>query len=773
VGANYLVMELVEGQTLAASLAKGKLSIEETLRWGAQIADALAEAHAKGIAHRDLKPGNIMLAKSGVKLLDFGLAKLRIQGDETVTASNVIVGTPAYMAPEQRAGGETGLWTDIYALGLVLCEMATGTRPRPDEALRRDAMPRQLARIVEMCLAERDSRWESARDLKTALEMIAAESSQSAAVPRTNRRWLAGVLVAAGILAALAAGYWWRQSSSETPLRFSMVAPEGTSFLHVSQGGALALSPDGLRIAFVAEGAGGRLLWVRSLDGFTTRSLPGTEGATAPFWSADGRWIGFFAHGNLQKVDVDGGQAQFVAPVTPSANLSGSWNRKGEILYYNNEIPIGTVLRLTNASGGVPTQATYRNNDLLDENHFFPSFLPDGSHYLMLVRGGPELDVSLWLGKLGTNERRLLLKGTSNAHYAPPRRGVSGHLVFARKDKLMAQPFDVSKGMLYGTAVTVAEHVAVTATGSLADFSVSENGVLAYRTAEPASGEMAWFDRNGKLAGTIGDRPGNPRNNIRISPDGKFIAFTRQGAESQDVWIHDLVRDVASRLTFNGGRSPIWSPDGSQIAFVRGDSIDRMPVTGGAEAVIWQGPHLISVNDWSGDGKFLLFTRWDEKGVRQTWLLSDPLAGDSMSPPVRLANGIHAEFAPAIGAPRWVSFDRDQVSVRGLPGEAPGPWQVSVDFGNGSRFRRDGRELYFTSGQSFMAVDVEPGTPFRHGAPHVLFPLPRGIQAGQGQYAQGYDVTADGSRFIATYPAPDTPAATITILKNWQGTLGK
>jgi Tol biopolymer transport system component/predicted Ser/Thr protein kinase len=775
VGPNYLVMELLEGETLAARLKKGKLSIADTLRYGSQIADALAEAHAHGITHRDLKPGNIMLAKSGVKVLDFGLAKLQTQPGETITATNVVMGTPAYMAPEQLEGKEAGPWTDIYALGLVLHEMAAGKRPQRDQPAPLDALPPQFAQVIERCLAhDPDDRWQSARDLKAALELIAVTSPQGSAPPKTGRqRWLIPGLVAAALLAAVAAGYWLRQPPAEKPFRFSMLPPEGTSFLHVSQGGAPALSPDGLRIAFVAQGSSGRLLWVRSLDGFSARSLAGTEGATSPFWSPDGHWIGFFAQGNLKKVDPEGGEAQFLASGAPSASLSGSWNAEDKILYYPNDIQIGAVLKLMNGSGGQPVQATFRNNELLDENHYFPSFLPDGRQYLFEVRGGPELDLSLWLGAMGSNDRRLLLKGTSNAQYAPPRLGAPGYLVFARNGGLMAQPFDAAQGALFGTAVMVAEHVAVTAVGNMADFAVSHAGVLAYRTADPAPHEMIWYDRSGKVAGTIGDRPGNPRNNIRISPDGKAIAFTRQAGETQEVWIHDLVRGVSSRLTLNGGRSPVWSPDSSQIAFVRGDAIYRMPVTGGAETVVWHGVRLISANDWSGDGKYLLFTRWDEKGVRQTWLLSDPLAGDSKNEPVPLANGIHSEFAPATGAPRWVSYDRAQVSVRGMPGDVSGPWQVSTDGGNGTRFRRDGRQMYFTSGQSLMAVDVDPGPTFRPGAPYVLFPLPRAIQAGQGQYAQGYDVNADGSKFLATFPAPETPAATITVLKNWQAALGK
>ena len=553
---------------------------------------------------------------------------------------------------------------------------------------------------------------------------------------------------------------------------FSMVPPEGTTFVHVSLGGAPALSPDGQRVAFAAEGLGGRLLWVRSLDGFSARALAGTEGAANPFWSADGRWIGFFSRNDLKKVDPEGGQPQLVVS---GARTSGAWNAEGEILYSSSAA--GNLLGQASASGGQPAIATQRNVSLLDENHYFPTFLPDGKHYLLEVRGGPELDLSLWIGTLGSNDRHLLLKGSSNAQYSPPRLGAPGYLVFARNGNLMAQPFDATRGTVSGDGVTVAEHVAVTRGGALADFSVSPAGVLAYRTTDPAPHELVWYDRTGKEVGTIGDRPGNPRNGLRISPDGKAIAFTRRAADrdTDEIWIYDLVRGVASRLTLHGGRSPVWSPDGSQIAFVRQDTIYRVPATGaGAEKVVWSGSRLISVNDWSGDGKYFLLTRWDEKGVRQTWLLSQSSTDPGKSEAVFLTNGIHAQFAPATGAPKWICYDNGgEANVRAMPGEVPGTWQVSTDGGNGTRFRRDGRELYFSSNHGFVAVDVDPGPVFRAGAPHVLFPARRAILTGQGQYAQGYDVTADGSRFLATFSALEIPAATLTVVTNWQAGIGR
>jgi Tol biopolymer transport system component len=289
---------------------------------------------------------------------------------------------------------------------------------------------------------------------------------------------------------------------------------------------------------------------------------------------------------------------------------------------------------------------------------------------------------------------------------------------------------------------------------------------------DAGTSEMVWFDRAGKEISTIGDRPGNTRNNLRLSPDGKAVAFTRQGTEFQDVWMYDLARGVASPFTLGGGRSPVWSPDGSQIAFLRKDTIFRKRVSGaGVEVALWHGPGIMSVNDWSGDGRHLLFTRWDTTNGRGLWLLPEPLGDSRNEEPILIEpGGLHGQFVPANGAPRWISYDSggQQVFVRTMPGDVSGRWQVSVEGGNAARWRRDGRELYFGSNLSFVAVPVEPGPSFRAGAPRRLFDIPAAIVTAIGQYAPGYDVTADGQRFLSTLPSPEKPAPAITVVINWQ-----
>ena len=774
VGPNYLVMELVDGEALSVRLRRSALPFPQVLQFGAQIAAALAAAHAKGIVHRDLKPPNIMISKNGVKVLDFGLAKAT--RDDSITASNVVMGTPAYMAPEQREGRPTDTRTDLYALGLALAEMAAGKRLSSDHAPP-PGLPPALSRIVARCLApDPEERWQAASDVKAALELIEAPVEGAHTPAARSRRWMiAGSAVAAAVLAALAAagGYWLRPVPPERTLRFSILPPQGTTFLSVNQAGPPALSPDGRTIAFVAKGSAGRQLWVRSVDAFDERPLAGTENASYPFWSPDGQWVGFFAPGSLKKVALTGGQPQVLAGsagATLSLGTGGTWSPDGTILYP----PTNSRLFRTAASGGQPpSPVTERNVALFDENHINPYFLPDGKRYLLEVRGGPELDYEVWLGSLDSNNRRLLLTGVTNAQYGRPRGKPPGQILFVRDGKLVAQTFDPDKSALGAEANTAAEQVAVSASGGVGDFSVSQNGVLAYRVVQPVTQEMVWIDRKGNVSGSLGDRAGNPRSNLRISPDGKSVAFTRRGPDTTDVWVQDLGGGAAFRFTLNGGRSPVWSHDGSQIAYARDNTVYRKPLHGaGAEQTIWTGPGIMALNDWSGDDRYLLFTRWDSATGRGLWLIPDPLNDSARHEPTLLEpNALHGQFAPATGPPRWVCFDQEvsstrQVFVRMMPGEGSERRQISSDGGNGVRFRRDGRELYYVSGTNFVMVPLELTPSFRVGNP-TSFPVPRGIRTAIAQYAQGYDASPDGARFLSTNPSADVTPEAIQIVVNW------
>src|SRR5262245_8807262 len=577
-GVRGLVMELVEGPTLADRIASGAIPLDEALPIARQIAEALEAAHEQGIAHRDLKPANIKLRRDGaVKVLDFGLAKLvepgradglrragadisqspTITSPAMLTSAGVILGTAAYMAPEQAKGQPADKRSDIWAFGCVLFEMLTGRRAfeghvvtetlahvltkEPDWSLLPAELPAAVRVLLTRCLErERRKRIGDVAALRFVLDEIANLSIQPVRGGRISNRPRATPVVwaiaSAVLIAAVAAAYWYRPLRQPQAFTFSILAPEGTKFASVSQGGAPALSPDGRQIAYVADGSAGRLLWVQSVDAFNARPLTGTEGAMSPFWSPDGAWLGFIAGPSLKKVSVAGGQPQVIARAFGSAlgTPGGTWNRAGDILFYGGR---NNTLASIPASGGEVVQATERNVALFDENHLNPAFLPDGRHYLLSIRGGPDLQFQVWVGALGTNERRPLLKDVANVQYAPSRSGNSGYLVYVRNGKLIAQRFNVDSQTIVGTTMTIAEGVGVTGGGGVGDFTTAANGVLAYRRAELGTEEMTWYDRAGKETGAIGDRAGNPRNNLRVSPDGKWAAFTRLADAGQDVWI--------------------------------------------------------------------------------------------------------------------------------------------------------------------------------------------------------------------------------------------
>jgi Tol biopolymer transport system component/predicted Ser/Thr protein kinase len=776
VGPDYLVMELVEGESLSDRLKHGPLPLPLVLKFGAQMADALAAAHAKGIVHRDLKPHNVMIARSGVKVLDFGLAKAMPQHDETASMTQGIVGTPAYMAPEQRAGQPADARSDIYALGLVLAEMITGRRLAPGESASITGVPSQLSWAISRCLAsDPGDRWQSARDLMATLERVGTAPIEPAGAGATVGRprvWLTAAAVLAVAAVAGFVGYWLRPTPAASMFRFSIPPPPGSSFVSVAGGGAPAVSPDGRHLVFVADRFGTRSLWIQTLDAFEARPLSGTDGAMAPFWAPDSQSIGFVAAGTLKTIALAGGQPR-VLTTGASFRTPAAWNHDGTILFSLGNLTLSTI----SIAGGDARRETEIDVNRLEENHFYPVFLPDRRHYLLQVRGGAELEYHILVGELGSKERRPILERVTNAQYAPSADGTSGYLVYGRDRTLVAQPFDVDRLMLTGPPITVVDRIAITPLGGGADFSVSPSGVLAYRTDEAVTHEMAWFDRQGAVVGTLGDTASHSRNSIRVSPDGKWLAFTRRGPESQDVWIHDLTRNVASRFTFGGGRTPVWSPDGSHIAYVRNDTVYRKPVTGGGvEVELWAGSGLLSVNDWSGDGKYLLLTRWDAKADRGLWLLPDPLANGRHELVLFESPALHGQFVPASGTPRWISYDAQegrfrQVFVKTMPGEPSGKWQISITGGNGARWRRDGKEAFFSGPGSLMAVDMEFSPAVRFSQPRAEFLIPPDIAMAVSQYAPGYDVAPDGGRFIAAHASPEAPPSMIHIIVNWQNAL--
>lgn len=805
VSVSYLVMELLEGETLAQRLAKGPLSVEDTLTYAIQIADALACAHAQGIVHRDLKPSNIMLARSGAarpgspqaKLLDFGLARLRAEpvpgaADLTQPASpasqGVVLGTLPYMAPEQLEGRDADARTDLFAFGAVVYEMATGRRAfdAPSQAgligaiLKSDpppiatvnpAVPPALDRIVKVCLAKNpDERWSTAHDVLLLLKDIKADARSGAeptAVSRGDRHgrtaWIvaAVALIAAAILAARAV--WPR---ADAPLDFVSVLPAPDTTL--TPGEAPQVSPDGRHMAFIATDKSGRtLLYVRTRGSLAVRPLPETDGATLPFWSPDSRQLGFFARGSLKTIGVSGGEPQTLA--SAPVPRGGTWSSEDVIVFvpYPNELP-----RRMPAAGGDATGVPVPES--VDERRWFPSFLPDGRHYLYLgIDVTRRTATAIRIASLDSTETTELMRSGTSAVYAEP-----GYLIFRRENALAAQAFDARRLRLEGTPTVVADKVGVGPIGYQVLASASNDGALAYLEPDPG-GHLVWFDRSGRRLGTLLE-PGL-YNSLCITPDGRRIVYDLADAQSNvDIWSIDLVRGVRSRLTFDASVDfyPVCAPNSEEVIFASLRSgppklFRQMLASPGSETPLPQPPVPTIPTDWSRDGRLLVYSAYDPKTSWDIWIM--PLSGGGQ--PVAFA-ATDAEERNGRLSPdgRWMAYtfrqgETTEVYVQPLPA-AGTKWQISRGGGRLPVWRPDGRELlYISPDNKLVAVDVT-STPssFAVGAPRIAAET---RVAGWEAASQGssFAVTPDSQRFLVSH-AGDA-VRPITLVLNWTGALKK
>ncbi|MBI4904303.1 MAG: serine/threonine-protein kinase [Acidobacteria bacterium] len=762
VGPDYLVMELLDGETLSSRLEGGPLPLDLATRYGVQVADALAAAHAKGIIHRDLKPGNIMVTKSLAKVLDFGLAKL--SGDPQLSASHAVMGTPAYMAPEQWKGSPCSERTDIFALGLVLYEMATGKRVEPtDEIDAMEGLPPQFAHVVKRCLAhDPEDRWQAARDVKAELEWAAKSPTTAQAPAGKSSRRLAGavgVLGVSAIAGAFLLGRGWVGPAEQVYIS-SIPLALGTS-LHQYAASRLALSPDG---RYLAIAAGGRLL-LRSLDEDSAQPLAGTEGAGTPFWSPDGSQIGFFAGNELRRVNRSGGPAITLARTDGSGG--GSWNRDGVILFAS----YSSALQRVSALGGAPVSATTLDRETGQSYHSRPFFLPDGHHFVYTAQGtktgGPFDANGIYASSLSSNRSKLILAGASHAQYA------QGYLLFLRQQALMAQQFDVSRLELKGEAVVVAREIETDLpTGNQQGaFSVSQTGALVYQAGQPLpASQLFWFDRSGKQLGTLGEKSSYSIYSIpQISPDGERVAvIVDDPINGTDIWIFDVARGARTRLTSGArlARGPIWSSDGSRILFRaarggRSDLYQKATNQPGAEELLWTDNLSKHPTSWSQDGRFILYgtgVSTPETGP-DLWVL--PLKDRKAFPFLKTT---FAERIPRFSPDgRWVTYSsnesgRFELFVAPFPG--PGP-KSRISEGLDHDWREDGREIFYTKRGKMMAVSVDGrGRSFEIGAEKPLFDMPR--------RAARWDATADGKKFLINVVAEEsTEEPSIALVVNW------
>jgi eukaryotic-like serine/threonine-protein kinase len=802
-GIDYLVMEFLEGETLAQRLLKGPLPLEQVLQCAVEISDALDKAHRKGVTHRDLKPGNIMLTKSGTKLLDFGLAKLRQDAppavpfsqastQDTLTAQGMILGTLQYMAPEQVEGktDQIDARTDIFAFGAVVYEMATGKRAFEGQThasliaaiLEREppAMPSlqpmtppALDRVIKRCLAkDPDDRWQTARDLEVELKWIAEGGSQAGmpaaalkgvrAIGRRALTLMVGILLFVAVVTGLAI---WNlkpapPSSPQAVTRTVINLPPGQQLAGLDNGPAVALSPDGTQLAYVARHAGTQLLYLRAMANMEARPIPGTEGATNPFFSPDGQWLAFFAGATLKKVSVSGGGALTLAaaPVPHGA----SWSSQGMIAFAPTGI---SGLQQVSDAGGASQLLTRVGKG--ENGHGWPQFLPGGKAVLFSAGSGTSTwtNAQVAVQSVGTDDRRNLAQGTY-PRYAP-----SGHLVYAQGGNLMAVSFDSQRLTATGAAVRVVEGVLQSPTNGHAQYSFSSAGSLVYVSGGvyAAQSQLVWVTRKGAEQPVAA--PAHAYLNPRLSPDGRRVAVTITEQESQ-TWLYDFSRETLTRLTFEGNSNqyPVWTPDGKRIAF-RSNKEGPLNLfwqladgSGGLERLA-TGEDTQTPNSWSPDGQLLAFVEVTPTTGIDIWVLrlSDRKAHPFLRTPF-------LESAPRFSPDgRWLAYVSDEsgraeVFVQPYPGPG-GKWQVSTEGGTEPMWNPDGRELFYRNGDKMMAVDIATQSSFAAGKPKALF---------AGQYVPtpvtfpNYDVSPDGQRFLMLKPSEAEAAPTqINVVLNW------
>lgn len=797
----YVVSELLEGESLRDRLAHGPLPNRKAIDYATQIARGLAAAHAKGIVHRDLKPDNLFITKDEhVKILDFGLAKLvqalAGEGSQTDivtrkvhTDPGTVMGTAGYMAPEQVRAHAVDHRADIFSFGAVLYEMLSGRRAfhrdsaietlnailkeePPELSSSQPSIAPALERVVWHCLEKSpERRFQSASDVAFALESISGVTSQPGQTTLTHRDipasptwtrerliWLGVCLILLAVIAWLAMAWFSRSAPNVQAVRLALTSPEKARF-----SGAVTVSPDGLRVAFVSTSTDGRReLWVRSLDAEKPELLAGTDDATAPFWSPDSRSIGYFADGKLFKVEAAHGRPQQLCEVRESRG--GAWNREDVILFAGPE-----GLERVSAQGGTPVLAT--KVDAKEEAHRWPYFLPDGRHFVFLADAQTTENHHIRLGSLDSQETQILFGAVTRIVYAPP-----GYLLYVNQGALVAQPFDARSLKVAGDPVTITEHIAEIGENHQFDFSASDNGVLTYQIGSQKS-QLVWYNREGKRLEPLGE-PDNYAS-ISLSPDGRRVAaglLDPDGRQS-DVWLIDVSRGAKTRLTFNpqSDGDPVWSPDGKQVAFSSNRSGDghihiyetSASATGDDQILLSENADDVPTS-WSRDGKNILFMRFQNSAPGGIWLLST----DDRQARLLLQSQSFEQGGPAFSPNgHFIAYDSNEsghleVYVQTFPLSGQ-KWVISSGGGAVPRWRDDGKEIfYITEDGKVMSAELKSDSSFENVVTKQLFQL-------DIKRASGYPFTvaSDGSRFLINTPAEANNPAPMVVVLNWPATL--
>jgi serine/threonine protein kinase len=800
--APYVVSELLAGEVLRDRLYGGPLSARKAVDYGMQIARGLAAAHEKGIIHRDIKPENIFItADDRVKLLDFGLAKLIGSDDahqsqtdiltkKLLTNPGVVMGTVGYMSPEQVQGLPVDHRSDIFAFGAVLYEMLAGRATfegdsaveKMNAILKHDpanfsetdvSVSPPLERLVLRCLEKKPSdRFQSIGDVGFALEAFTEisgtrQAKASAAMPwfrnRDRLAWaVAAVLAVILAITLIARGYFRTSPALSSPsVYFTVVPPERTEFIKNGDVDfSIAVSPDGLRLALVVVSQGRTQLWIRSLNAVAAQPLVGTENGNNPFWSPDSRFIGFFADGKLKKIDINGGPPQVICNA-PSLS-GGTWNAEGVILFSK----AGEGIYRVAATGSDPIQVS-KTDTIRDLYQVWPHFLPDGHHFLFLA-GRDEKDASkICVGSLDGGQPQPLLTASSRAIYASP-----GYLLYVRDAILLAQPFDYTSLQLTGNAVPIAEGMDYFKPTGDADFSVSDNGVLAFKTRAILS-RLVWFNRQGEEVGSVG----TPRNYawLRLSGDDRKVAVHIIDPPSgmSNLWIIEFERGTAKRVTLEDEQEihPLWSRDGRQLVFSidkRGpphlfrktlddarDPEELMGVTGSPQRPF----------GWSADGQELLFADSGPATGPDLWIL--PMNGERKPHPF-LQTRFNEGEASVSRDGKWVAYysnesGRDEVYVSPFQ-NSDERWQISNSGGRAPRWRGDGKELFYVAADgNLMAVPIKSGASIEAGSPMKLFKI-------TSDPPDRYDVTYDGQRFLVNTKG-ETSGVSVTLTTNWKASI--